>query len=185
MVARTLDKLLFGFALLLALQAPVFVAQYHQYLEGYFDKSSQMVEQWRALASRNNYESIEAMISHHAQNEVASVRDDAQLKQQTLDEHKEIEQALSTFRTGNLVQKIAFIVTPKHSDLLIKVAKNYQPGVPLTLDGLVFAFVAGLLLNLICVSPVYGTLWLIRKKKPQPKAQTTPQKHRVAPTLSK
>lgn len=184
MVFRTLDKLLFGLALLLALQAPVFVVQYHQYLEGYFDKSSQIIQEWQAIATRNNYESLQAMIDHHRNNDVASVRDDAQLKQETLVEHQEIEKALAVFKEGNLVEKVAFIANPNHSDLFIKVYRNYEPGIPLTADGLLFAFIVGLLLNLICVSPVHGTRWLLNRKKPKFKKKSAGPRHRVAPSLS-
>lgn len=170
-------------ALLLALQAPVFVIQYHQYLEGYFDKSSQIIQEWQTIAIRNKYESLQAMIEHHLENEVPSVRDDAQLKLGTLAEHREIENALALFKEGNLIQKLAFIGNPQHADWFIKVYRNYEPGIPLTLDGLLFAFIAGLILNLICVSPVHCTRWLFRKKKKAGKAVNT-QPLKVAPTLS-
>ncbi len=165
MVLRFFDKLIFGCALLIALQMPNFITHYQQFLSGYFEKTKSLVEDWTYISAQNDYKSLEAMIDHHLKNDVPSVREEAKLKQDTLDEYHDLVTAMALFKDGNIFEKTLYILNPSREKVLLKTLDNYKPGIPISVTELVFGFVIGIFLNLVVVSPVYLAKYLYRRRK--------------------
>ena len=167
MIFKTLDKLFFGITLVLALQVPQLVDHYQQFLAGMHESSQWQIDGYQATATKYDYPSIDAMIEHHLQNTVPSVRDDALQKQETLARHKVLSEGLSTFQNGNLFQKLTFILSPSGWQYLDNTLENFSFGLPITTEGILFGVVFGLILNLLISTP---TSMIVKKRRAKKEA---------------
>ena len=164
MIFRFIDKMIFAAILLLALQVPQLADHYLQYLQGYFDATAEQVEGFRLNALQNGYADIDAMLQAHLQNSVASVRTDAEQKQQTLVMFEELGGGLTVFREGNLLEQSVWMFNPERSQMLKSVLQNFVPGIPLSPMAFVFAVITALISNILIASPVYFFQWRKRRK---------------------
>ena len=161
MILRFIDKLVFGLLLILALQIPQLAEHYHQFISGQLDSVSWQVKGYELTANKYEYASVEDMITHHLQNSVASVRDDAKQKLATLEQYHELMAANKLFTDSNLVSKAIFMFNPTRYQTLEKALKNYTLGIPITFDGISFAVIVALSLNCLLFLPLY---WVKKKK---------------------
>ncbi|WP_412971180.1 DUF2937 family protein [Glaciecola sp. MF2-115] len=153
MIFRTLDKLFFGITLVIALQVPQLADHYQQFLAGMHESSQWQINGYQETANRYNYASVSAMIEHHLQNDVASVRDDAIQKQQTIATHQVLSEGLATFQNGNLLQKLMFMLSPSGWQYVDNTLENFSFGLPITTEGILFGVVFGLFLNMLVSTP--------------------------------
>ena len=153
MIGKLFDKLVFATALILALQAPLLVDHYHQYLSGWYQATEQQVDGYEATAKAHQFADAQAMIKHHQNNADASVRSDAEQKMATISLLAELGVGMDIFATGNLLEKMGFMLQPNRIHLLKDVVQNFKPGIPLDAGGLVFAVLCALLLNALIMLP--------------------------------
>lgn len=153
MIARLLDKLVFGAALLVALQLPLLVDHYHQYLSGWYKATQWQVDGYQATAKEHGFADLQAMISHHLNNTEPSVRTDAEQKQQTVELLADLNSGITTFDKGYLPEKLLFMLHPDRIHLLKDVAQNFKVGIPLHPADLAFAVLIALLLNVLITLP--------------------------------
>ncbi len=161
MIARVIDKLVFTALLLIAMQVPILADHYRQYLAGYLDATNEQVEQYRALAARHGYVSVEAMIRKLQQNPDAIVRDDAKNKAETVKKLLTLQSGLRTLSEGNYYQQAVYMFSPQRLSVLQRVLDNFSPSIPLSPAAVGFSIVNAIILNLLLVSPV----WLVRKRR--------------------
>lgn len=162
MVLNLLDKLVFGVSLLLALQIPLLADHYQQFLAGYYQATKVQVDGYKAVAARHQYNDVQSMIDEHLNNISASVRADAEQKLKTLQEFKSVEQSIEVFNSSNIINKTIHMFNPNRTATLTKTLEHFKPGIPITLDGLVFGVITGLVLNLFFTLPIY---LIFRRKK--------------------
>lgn len=162
LLTRLVDKLLFTAILLLTLQLPQLADHYRQHIAGRHAAVQWQVEGYAATAARHQYASVEAMISHHLQNNTASVRTDARQKQATLAEYQQLSTALDIFTSQTLVQQLFYMLNPTHYAYLQQTLVNFTPGIPLSPGGLSFGIILALLLHLMITQPLG---WLLRRKR--------------------
>ncbi|PJE79111.1 hypothetical protein CI610_01919 [invertebrate metagenome] len=153
MIGQLIDKLIFGAALLVALQIPLLADHYQQFLSGFYEATKCQVERYEATARQYNYPSVGAMINHHLLNPEPSVRADAQQKRETIQQLQEISTGITAFKSGNMVPKVIYMFHPVRYHYLKKTLNNFKPGFPLTLNGLTFGVIVGLLINWIVLWP--------------------------------
>ena len=158
MIGRLLDKLVFGVALIVALQMPLLVDHYHQYLSGWYKATQWQVDGYEATAKTHQFANAQAMIETHLKNPEPSVRTDAEQKLATVELLADLSVGMDTFATGNLLEKMLFMLHPNRIQVLKDVVQNFKPGIPLNASGLVFALVVALLLNFLLMLPfrVFG-----------------------------
>lgn len=158
MIGRLLDKLVFGVALIVALQMPLLVDHYHQYLSGWYKATQWQVDGYEATAKTHQFVNAQAMIENHLKNPEPSVRTDAEQKLATVELLADLSVGMDTFATGNLLEKMLFMLHPNRIQVLKDVVQNFKPGIPLNASGLVFALVVALLLNFLLMLPfrVFG-----------------------------
>lgn len=161
MILRLLDKLIFAVTLVLALQVPQLADHYHQFLSGLYQSTKWQVDGYEATARQYEYPDTNAMIGHHLQNNVASVRADAEQKLATLAIYEQLQDGMLVFKSGNLLKKAVYMFNPARLDYLKAALNNFKPGIPLSLDGLMFGLLLGLLLNYIAILPF---MFLARRK---------------------
>ena len=153
MIGRLLDKLVFGVALIVALQMPLLVDHYHQYLSGWYKATQWQVDGYEATAKTHQFASAQAMIDAHLNNAEPSVRTDAEQKLATLERLADLRLGMDTFATGNLLEKMLFMLHPDRIHVLKDVIQNFKPGIPLNTSGLAFAVILALLLNFLIMLP--------------------------------
>ncbi len=153
MIGRLVDKLVFGAALILSLQMPLLVDYYHQYLSGWYKATQLQVDGYAATAKTHQFADVQAMINAHLNNAEPSVRTDAEQKLATVHLLAELSAGMDTFATGNLLEKMLFMLHPDRIQLLKDVVQNFKVGIPLNVSGLLFAVVFALLLNVLIMLP--------------------------------
>lgn len=155
MIGRLIDKLVFALALLVALQIPLLVDHYHQYLSGLYKATQWQVEGYEATAKANQFVDAKAMIEQHLRNTEPSVRADAEQKQKTIQELNELSSGIATFTHGSLLEKIWFMFQPARIQLLKDVVQNFKVGIPLSASGLLFSLVLAFILNFVILLPFW------------------------------
>ncbi|WP_372930839.1 DUF2937 family protein [Shewanella putrefaciens] len=163
MIGRLIDKLVFGFILVLALQLPQLADHYQQFLSGFYESTRWQVEGYEATAKEYHYVDVNEMIAHHQQNEEPSVRADAEQKLQTLARYKALTEGMAIFNTGNLFEKTAYMFNPTRFDYLEKTISNFTPGIPLTTSGIGFGVLVALVVHYLGSIPFI--LWARRRKR--------------------
>ena len=153
MIGRLLDKLVFGVALIVALQMPLLVDHYHQYLSGWYKATQSQVDGYAATAKTHQFADVQAMIDAHLNNAEPSVRTDAEQKLATMERLADLRLGMDTFATGNLLEKMLFMLHPDRIHVLKDVIQNFKPGIPLNASGLAFGVVFALLLNFLIMLP--------------------------------
>lgn len=153
MIGRLLDKLVFGVALIVSLQMPLLVEHYHQYLSGWYKATQWQVDGYEATAKTHQFANAQAMIENHLKNAEPSVRTDAEQKLATVELLADLRLGMDTFATGNLLEKMLFMLHPDRIHVLKDVIQNFKVGIPLNPSGLAFGVVFALLLNFLIMLP--------------------------------
>ena len=154
MITGIIDKIVFAALLLALFQLPLLADHYHQYLQGYNDAGEKNLQQITELAHQYHYPSAQAMLDEHQRNAIASVRADAQLKQQQIDEHRQIQAALAIFEQQSLWQQTLYMSNPNNLPQLKAVLQNFAPGIPLTPRYLLLCVMIALAFNLLAACPL-------------------------------
>ncbi len=162
LIGKLTDKLIFGITLILALQVPQLADHYQQFLAGLFESTSWQVEGYEANAREHKYPTVRAMIEHHQKNEVLSVRSDAEQKLRTLEQYEQIKNGMRIFADGHLFAKVTYMFNPARYDYLVNTISNFTPGIPLTMNGLAFGVIVGLVFNYMLTLPF---VWIRRKMR--------------------
>ncbi|MEI8593279.1 DUF2937 family protein [Photobacterium sp. Hal280] len=163
MIGRIVDKLLFGVMLIAALQVPLLADHYQQYLAGLFDATQWQVSGYENTARQYGYPDVTAMIEQHLENKEASVRADALQKQATLSHYDDLKSGMNVFEHGTLIEKSVYMFAPARFDALEKTLAHFKPGIPLSLNGLMFGVILGLATNLLLTLPF--TLLFRRRRR--------------------
>lgn len=153
MLIRLLDKFIFAALLLIALQVPQLADHYQQHLAGQYEATKWQVEGYQNTARNFGYPNLEAMLAHHEQNSVASVRADAQQKRATLEMHQTLQQGLALFEEGTLIEKAIYMANPQQFTQLEQTLTHFKPGLPLSYEGVGFGVITAILLNALLSLP--------------------------------
>lgn len=154
MIVNIVDKLLFGLLLLLVFQAPMISDHYLQYVSGYYESTKLQVNGFEENAKRHKYPDVDAMISDLLNNRSPVVRMDAEQKLQTMNDFYDLKSAIVILKSGNIFEKLFFILNPSRYSTLKKVLANFKPGIPLSVTVLAYSIILALLLNFVIISPV-------------------------------
>ena len=177
LIFKTLDKLFFGITLVFALQVPQLADHYQQFLAGMHESSQWQIKGYQETAQKYNYASVDAMIAHHLQNAVPSVRDDAVQKQKTIIQYNELSEGLSIFQNGNIIEKLIFMLSPSGWQYIDNTLENFKFGLPITTEGILFGVLFGLFLNLLVSTPTSMIAKRRRMRKKQQVIKKRPINH--------
>ena len=153
MIRAVLERLLFGFLLLVFLQVPILSDHYVQYLSGYLSASERQLSRIETLAQTNGFESAQQLINALSQNNDPIVRQDAQNKATLVHEHEVLVADIEQLRSGNYAQRLLFILSPRQYAQLGQVLQNFKPGIPLKLNDLLASIGFALLFSLLLWLP--------------------------------
>jgi len=158
MVVNLIDKIFFGLVLLAAFQVPILSEHYLQFVNGYYQSTSNQVDGYKVNALNHGYASVESMVSDLKNSANSVVRDDAIQKQKTLREFYELQQGVQLLKTGNIFQKAWYIFNPTRWHVLKQVLQNFKPGMPLSVWDIIYSTLFALLISTLL-------LWPFRRKK--------------------
>ncbi|RYY76733.1 MAG: DUF2937 family protein [Gammaproteobacteria bacterium] len=162
-IFNVIEKIIFGALLLLFFQIPILADHYLQYVSGYYEATSKQVEAYKQNAMQHQYADVYAMIDDLSQNTNSVVRTDAEQKRQTMHEYEELTLTIAKLKEGNIVERAWVMFNPAKLETLKKVGANFKPGIPLSVNDIIFSIIAALLLSAIIVLPLR---LLFRKKRP-------------------
>ncbi|WP_100643970.1 DUF2937 family protein [Alteromonas facilis] len=161
MIKDTLSKLLFACILLLLLQVPILAAHYVQYLSGYIAANQSQIEKWETLSSDHAVENIEALIERLLSNSDAVVRQDAENKKDLILETKTMRDDMAYLSSANYPQQLIFMLSPDRVGRLKDVLQQFKPGIPLTIQDIIWSTGIAVLLNALLMFVYRGIKHLI------------------------
>ncbi|MDM7861936.1 DUF2937 family protein [Alteromonas sp. ASW11-36] len=147
MIAKLVSKLLFAAVLLLLFQVPILNQQYVQYLSGYIDANQKQIDALEILASNNGYPSVDTLLAQWLSNSDPVIRADAQNKQTMLVETEKLRGDLVYLRDAHYFQALLYFINPANAEHLPAVWRNFKPGIPLTIEPLLFSVLLALVFS--------------------------------------
>lgn len=146
LVGNLVDRLLCVAGAIVLAQAPVYMAQYVDVLSGAKAESGIMYEELSGLAKSYNLD-LETYLDKLAANPDPMVRDNVAVQQSAVARHEKYVAAFDAI-TGASIWTRPFRFM-QHADPTISQAVVFEPGLPLTMEGGVYALVGVVLIMLI------------------------------------
>ncbi|MEZ4777251.1 MAG: DUF2937 family protein [Bacteroidia bacterium] len=149
------------FAIVFA-QAPVYMAQYIDVLSGAQMESQKLYEDLVERASK--YElTIDEFLERLKANPDVLVKENAEASESAVNRYRNYTEALNALLESSVWNKPFRLI--KYYDPSVNAAIQFEPNVPLTWEGIIYAFI-GLVLALVIIG-LFSSLWnaLFKKKK--------------------
>ncbi len=137
---------------LTASQFPEFAQQYQQRLGGAVDELRAIVENFDASAAASGLSRDEALGTYEETNNTFLTRQGEDVET-TINRYERLETQLQALENANIVTRVTDIALYYDSDIASRAMENFNPAVPVTTEGFVYAgigvlagyfFVAGL-----------------------------------------
>ncbi|MEO1451555.1 MAG: DUF2937 family protein [Bacteroidota bacterium] len=146
LMGNLVDRLLCVAGAILLAQAPVYMAQYIDVLSGAKAESGIIYDELSALAKSYNLD-LESYLDKLASNPDQMVRDNIAVQQSAVERHERYVEAFDAITNASIwTRPFRFM---QHADPTISQAVVFEPGLPLTVEGGVYALVGVLLVMLI------------------------------------
>lgn len=150
------------FAVVLA-QAPIYMGQYINVLSGAQMESQKTYDDIESRAKKYQL-SVDEFIERLIANPDDLVRENAEVSMNAVERYKDYTEALNALLNSNIWLKPFRLM--QHYDPSIQAALQFKPGVPLTLEGVVYGLI-GVVLAMLLIS-LFKRIWksVMPKKKP-------------------
>jgi hypothetical protein len=155
LIRGALDRLVLVAAMLAAGCVPSFMAQYRQRVGGRLDQVLRDLMPFEHIAQSDFGGSLEALIQHHRDSLDKAFQQEAAAIQQMLDAAARLREAAAALDT-NVYGQAAWLLRHADPDLVHATWSAWRPSFDVSLDGLTFAFVAGLALWALFLLMWYG-----------------------------
>lgn len=160
-VRGILDRLVLLGAVLTAACVPSFIAQYRQRLGGRLDQVSADLAPFQAIADHDFGGSLAKLIDYHLASQDTTFRREGAALQSMVEAAAHLREALQALNTDLLHQFLYLLRHPDY-DLLRSTWSAYQPGFALTVEGVLFALVLGLIVWLLFLAVWHCTAAVAR-----------------------
>jgi hypothetical protein len=144
---------------LLFCQAPEFVQQYSQRLGGAVDELELIVQHFDDDSRRSGYDRNGA-IALMARNPEQLVRDQSMRMSETVRRLDNLRSQQASMARETSLTRVAAFATGYDSELASRTWKDFRFGLPLSIDGIVFA-VAGFFIAAVCILGISFGLGLL------------------------
>lgn len=151
-----LDRLILLAAVVAAACIPSFIVQYRQHLGGRLDQVLMDLAPFQAIANHNFHGDLAALIRYHLASPDATFHAEGQALQSMLDAAARLRAAMQALNT-DLVHQCLYLVQHPDKQLLAATWGLYQPGFTLTVSGVSFALIVGVLIWLLFLGLWHGT----------------------------
>ena len=145
LIRGALDRLVLVAATLTGGCVPGFMAQYRQRVGGRLDQVLRDLVPFEQIAQRDFGGSLDALIQHHRDSLDSAFHQEAAAIQQMLDDAARLREAAAALDT-NLYGQAAWLLRHADPDLVQATWSVWRPSFDISLDGVIFAVVAGLAL---------------------------------------
>ncbi|RMG70709.1 MAG: DUF2937 family protein [Bacteroidetes bacterium] len=161
-IGSLVDRLIcVAFAVVLA-QAPVYMAQYIDVLSGAQMEAGKVYEELSVAARAFDLE-VDPYLDKLAENADPMVRSNAEVQQNSVRRYRRYTEALKALRDRSAWVRPFMLM--RHYDPSIHAAMDFEPNVPLTIEGAVYAGL-GVLLALMVMAFFKWLAGLIFRKRP-------------------
>ena len=141
-VGHLIDRVFIVAVAIAAAQFPLFYADYANTLAGATAEARIRYDELERAADRQHL-SVDGFIEHHISNSDPAIRESGEIHRNTVTRYKRLQAALDDFRSAPIWRKP--VVIAQRWDPAIYQATRFEPGLPMTSEGLICGF-AGLLL---------------------------------------
>lgn len=143
-----LDRIILVAGVVAAGCIPSFIAQYRQRVGGRLDQVLQDIVPFQAIADQFHHGSLAELIQHHLASIDATFHDEGAALQAMVDSAEQLRQTLQALNT-DLFHQLIYLLTGADPLIARATWEIFSPSFNLTVESVVFAFVAGI------------TIWLI------------------------
>jgi len=146
-----LDRLLLVATVLAAGAVPSFIAQYRQRLGGRLDQVLLDLAPFQKIADQFHGGSLDALVRYHVASTDRTFHAEGDAIQALMSAAATLR-AAATALNADLAHQLLYLLTSADGDIVRATWSVFVPSVPLSLEGLVFAGMAGLLVWLLFTS---------------------------------
>ncbi len=171
-IVRWIDRIFAVVGALVFAQAPLFIQQYTQQLSGHISELSWQVNKI-ALAAQNSGKTVEQFIGKFVSNGDADIAQQGTMMQTIISRYELFQNGLSSLNEASLVTKPLVFIHYLDFDIAKSTFHIFKPGIPMTLEGLIYAFIGlvlgyGFFYGLCKVLGGFFYLFKPKSKPPQP-----------------
>lgn len=154
-VGNLADRILCVVAAVFLLQAPIYMNQYQNVLSGAQMESEISYERLRQIAADFD-QTLTEYLGELLANDNPKVVANAEADQEQIDRYESYTEALGALQSASVLTR-PFVFT-SHYDPAIASAVVFEPGLPLTMEGFVYALVGivGMMLLIALVKRIFG-----------------------------
>lgn len=138
-------------------QIPQFIQQYLQRLAGHADEAMRILERYQLAAERAGME-FDAYITRFKEDPDAIIAEHGIIMYEAVERAEFLTRAVEAIQSSNLFTRPFVFLANLDSDIAWAALQIYQPGVPTTIEGALYAL-TGILLGLLAYNaikwPVY------------------------------
>ena len=143
-----LDRIILVAGVVAAGCIPSFIAQYRQRVGGRLDQVLQDLAPFQTIANQFHHGSLHELIQHHLASIDATFHDEGAALQAMVDSAEQLRQALQALNT-DLFHQLIYLLTGADPIIAHATWEIFSPSFNLTVESVVFAFVAGISIWLI------------------------------------
>ena len=143
-----LDRIILVASVVAAGCIPSFIAQYRQRVGGRLDQVLLDLAPFQAIADQFHHGSLAELIQHHLASVDATFHDEGAALQSMVDSAQQLRQALQALNT-DLFHQLIYLLTGADTIIAHATWEIFSPSFNLTVESVVFAFVAGIAIWLV------------------------------------
>jgi hypothetical protein len=147
-------------------QIPQFIAQYIQRLGGHVDELTRIVDQYSAAAAAVG-KSLGQFVATHVNSNVADFASTGKIMEENISRLKDLTQALGELNAAGAYNKFYIFLKNMDVGIFKNAFHNFTPGVPVTVEALVYALIGLIIGMLIYFALKRGIIALIKKVGPK------------------
>ncbi len=141
---------------------PTFITQYRQRLGGRLDQVLKDIEPFQKIADQYHHGSLSELIDHHGNSADATFRTEGAALQAMIDAAEHLRRALKALNT-DLFHQVTYLVTGGLDREIARAAwEIYAPSFNLTVESVVFAATAGIIIWLLFLAIWHTGEFLLR-----------------------
>ncbi len=143
------DKIVFAVAVILGLQIPNFIGQYRQRLGGHFDEATQNLKGFESIAEQTVGTTDLSNLVAHYQKGSSDVQLIGEKLAGDIARTDRLGSLVENLETAGIFGRLKHLVVDLERPIAIATMKDYQPGLPITPEAIMYALVFGIVATLL------------------------------------
>jgi hypothetical protein len=143
-------------------QIPQFIAQYLQRLGGHVDELTRIVGQYTQAATETG-KTLEQFVATHLTSTVVDFVNTGKIMEENISRLKVLTRALEELNAANTYTKFIIFLKDLDAGIVKNTFHNFTPGVPVTLETIVYALI-GLMVGMLIYHAIKWVIVAFSKK---------------------